>query len=72
MVRLHLPEGNYETNAARILGVTKADVEVAAEKIVPPKQWVWVIVGNRSKIEPRVLPRTTGTSFKPASVWIFE
>ena len=51
MVRFDLPEDYYDTYAARILALKQADVDAAARKIVHPNQRVWVVVGDRAKIE---------------------
>ena len=52
MVRFHLPEDYYDTYAARVLALKQADVDAAARKTVHPNERVWVIVGDRAKIEP--------------------
>jgi len=54
MVRFDLPEDYYDTYAARILALKQADVDAAARKIVHPDQRVWVVVGDRAKIEASV------------------
>jgi zinc protease len=51
MVRFDLPEDYYDTYAARVLALQPADVDAAARKVVHPEQRVWVIVGDRAKIE---------------------
>jgi zinc protease len=51
MVRFDLPADYYDTYAAKILGLKQADVDDAAHKVVHPNQRVWVVVGDRSKIE---------------------
>ena len=54
MVRFQLPADYYDTYAARVLALNPADVHVAARKVVHPNQRVWVVVGDRAKIEPGI------------------
>ena len=54
MVRFQLPEDYYDTYAAKVLGLNRADVDSAAKQIVHPNQRVWVVVGDRAKIEPGI------------------
>ncbi len=54
MVRFNLPEDYYDTYAARVLALKQADVDAAARKIVHPNERVWVVVGDRAKIEPEI------------------
>jgi zinc protease len=51
MVRLDLPADYYDTYAARFLGLKQAEVDAAARNVVHPTQRVWVVVGDRAKIE---------------------
>ncbi len=51
MVRFDLPADYYDTYAARILALKRADVDAAARTTVHPHQRVWVVVGDRAKIE---------------------
>jgi zinc protease len=49
-----LPEDWYDTYAARVRALTIADVAAAAEEIVRTDRIVWVVVGDRAKIEDGV------------------
>ncbi len=51
MVRFNLPEDYYDTYTARVLGLNQAQVQGAAKDNVHPNRRVWVVVGDRSKIE---------------------
>jgi zinc protease len=54
MVRFGLPENYYETYPGKVLALTQPDVEAAAREVVHPNKRVWVIVGDRAKIEPAI------------------
>lgn len=54
LVQYGLPDDYYETYAAKVRALKPADVEAAAKIIVHPDNLVWVIVGDRSKIEAGV------------------
>lgn len=46
---------NYpETLKERFEGLTRADIEAAAEEVVHPESLIWVIVGDRARIEKEV------------------
>jgi zinc protease len=47
-----LPEAHYATYAERVRKLTLEQVAKAATTVVQPEQFVWVVVGDRSKIEP--------------------
>ena len=51
-VRFGLPEDYWATYAARIRAVTLADVQRAAQEYVRPEREVFVVVGDRARIEP--------------------
>jgi zinc protease len=52
IVRYHLPDDYYETYAARIRALDLAKVSEAARELVHPGNLVWVVVGDRAKVEP--------------------
>jgi zinc protease len=54
LVQFGLPDDYYETMAAKIRALKPADVAAAAKLIVHPDNLIWVIVGDRSKIEAGV------------------
>jgi zinc protease len=54
IVRFELPENYYETYPAKVLALKVPDVEGVAKQVVHPDKRVWVIVGDRAKIEPAI------------------
>jgi zinc protease len=51
IVRFRFPDDYFEGYAAKVRAVTLADVAAAA-KIIQPDRLVWVVAGDREKIEP--------------------
>jgi zinc protease len=51
MVRFDLPPDYYDTYAVRVLALKQRDVDAAARSMVHTDRRVWVIVGDRAKIE---------------------
>jgi zinc protease len=51
MVQFHLPLTYYDHYAAAVHALTVADLNKAAREVVHPDHLVWVVVGDRSKIE---------------------
>ncbi|HEY7877180.1 MAG TPA: insulinase family protein, partial [Gemmatimonadaceae bacterium] len=49
-----LPEDYYQTYASRIRALTPAEVAKVASEFVKPNHEVWVVVGDRAKIEAGV------------------
>src|SRR5206468_605421 len=54
IVRFGLPDDYFVTYPEKVRALTVADVTKAAEQVVHPDQLVWVVVGDRSKIEPGI------------------
>jgi zinc protease len=54
LVQFGLPDDYYDTMAGKIRALKPADVANAAKAIVHPDNLIWVIVGDRSKIEAGV------------------
>ncbi len=54
MASFDLPADYFDTYAAGYRRVTTADAGVMARKLIPDQNHVWVIVGDRSKIEAGV------------------
>jgi len=52
LVQYGLPDDYYETYAGKVRALTTADMEKAAEKLIHPDRLVWVVVGDRAKVEP--------------------
>jgi len=48
------PDDYYETLAGKIHALQTTDLDAAAKKVIHPDNLVWVVVGDRSKIEPGV------------------
>lgn len=54
IVQFGLPEDYYETYAGKVRALKTSDVEEGAKDIVHPDHLIWVVVGDRSKIEPGI------------------
>jgi zinc protease len=54
LVQYGLPDDYYETMAGKIRALKTTDVASAAKAIVHPDNLIWVVVGDRSKIEAGV------------------
>ncbi|MGD0360720.1 MAG: pitrilysin family protein [Bryobacteraceae bacterium] len=54
LVEYGLPDDYYDKYAGRVRALTIADMEAAAKRVVRPDNLVWVIVGDRAKIEAGV------------------
>jgi len=54
LVQYNLPDNYYDTYASKMREVSLADVAKAAAEIVQPDHMVWVVVGDRAKIEAGV------------------
>lgn len=54
LVEFGLPDDYYETYARKVRALKTADVEDAAKVVVHPDNLIWVIVGDRAKIEAGV------------------
>ncbi len=52
MVEFDLPEDHWTAYPATIQELSEAQVAEAAREILTPAQTVWVVVGDRAKIEP--------------------
>src|ERR1044071_3913016 len=51
MVSFGLPDDYFTTYAARVRSLSIGDVENAAKEVVHPDQLVWVVIGDRAKVE---------------------
>ena len=54
MVQNNLPEDFYDTYAQRVRALDVAQVNAAAREVIRPESLVWVVVGDRPSIEPRL------------------
>lgn len=52
LIRFGLPDDYYETYAEKVMALELSEVSQAAGLVVDPDQLIWVVVGDRSKIEP--------------------
>jgi zinc protease len=46
-----LPDDYYETFAGKVRALKTSDVEDAARTVIHPDNLIWVVVGDRAKIE---------------------
>jgi zinc protease len=51
LVEFGLPDDYHDTYTGRIRKLTREDVTAAAEKLIRPDRVVWVVVGDRAKVE---------------------
>jgi zinc protease len=51
LVEYNLPEDYYQTYAGKVRALTLADIEKSAREVVQPNHLIWVVVGDRTKIE---------------------
>ena len=51
LATLNLPDDYYQTYPGKVNGVDAAAVVAAAQKLIRPDGFVWVVVGDRAKIE---------------------
>jgi zinc protease len=51
IVRFGLPDNYFVTYPDKVRALTQADVTKAAHEIIHPDKLIWVVVGDRSKIE---------------------
>jgi zinc protease len=60
LVRFGLPDDYYQTYAGKVRALKASDVEDAAKTVIHPDNLIWVIVGDRSKIEAGVKELSLG------------
>ena len=51
LVTYGLPDDYYETFPAKVRGLTLTDISKAAGEVVHPDNLIWVVVGDRAKIQ---------------------
>jgi zinc protease len=51
MVRFGLPADYFDTYTSKVLALKSADLDAIAKKTLSPDRMVWVVVGDRAKIE---------------------
>jgi zinc protease len=48
------PDDYYDTMSAKIRALKSGDLDAAAKEVIQPDHLVWVVVGDRAKIEPGI------------------
>ncbi|MGH7943422.1 MAG: M16 family metallopeptidase [Opitutaceae bacterium] len=61
-VRRGLPDGAIEKYVADVRAVTKEQVEQAARRILGPDAMVWLVIADRSRVEPHL--KEAGIAYK--------
>jgi len=54
LVQFGLPDDYYDTYAAKVRALKTSDVNEAAKEVVRPDNLIWIVVGDRAKIEAGV------------------
>ncbi len=54
MVQFGLPDDYYDTYAVKVRALKTSDVNQAAKEVVRPDNLIWIVVGDRAKIEAGV------------------
>jgi zinc protease len=54
LVQFGLPDDYYDTYAGRVRALKTSDVNAAAKEVVRPDNLIWIVVGDRAKIEAGV------------------
>jgi zinc protease len=54
IVQFGLPDDYYETFAGKVRALKTSDVNGAAKEVVHPDNLIWIVVGDRSKVEAGV------------------
>jgi zinc protease len=60
IVTYDLPDDYWDTYAERVRSLTLDEVSTAAQATVKPDRLLWVIVGDRTEIEPRIRELVSG------------
>ena len=60
IVQFGLPDDYYETYAGKVRALKTSDVNSAAKEVVRPGNLVWIVVGDRQKIESGVRELSLG------------
>ncbi len=54
IVKFNLPDDYFNTYVSKMNGLSKADVSASAKAVIKPGEFVWIVVGDLSKIEAGV------------------
>ncbi len=52
LLQLGLPLNYYDTYVSRVSALTVADLNASAKELLDPRQMIWMVVGDREKLEP--------------------
>ncbi|GIV58498.1 MAG: peptidase M16 [Rhodothermaceae bacterium] len=63
IVRFGLPDDYFDTYAERVRALNPDQVAAAAKEVLHPDNLVWVVVGDREKIEPGIRELGFGTIY---------
>jgi zinc protease len=61
IVRFGLPDNYFDTYSQKVNALTMDEINAAAKTVVHPDKLIWVVVGDRQKIEPVVKQLNLGT-----------
>ena len=64
MTRFNLPESHFRSYAESVRSLNPSDVAQAAARVIRPESLVWLVVGDRAKIEPGLI----GLGWGPVTV----
>ena len=51
LLEYRLPDDYWDTYASKVQALRPADIHDAAKSLIHPEQMIWIVVGDRSKIE---------------------
>ena len=51
LIQFGLPDDYYDTYAGKVRALKTSDVNDAAKSVIHPDNMIWVVVGDRAKIE---------------------
>ena len=54
MVRFGLPDDHWETYAAAVRSLSLAEIQAEADRVLQPDRMIWVVVGDRARIEESI------------------
>ena len=54
MVRFGLPDDYWATYASSVRGLSLAEIRAEADRVLQPDRMIWVVVGDRARIEESV------------------
>jgi zinc protease len=52
LLQFGLPLDYYDTYVSRVSALTTADVNACAKLLLDPRQMIWMVVADRSQVEP--------------------